>query len=108
MNLTWHIMKKDLRGLRWFLLAFGLLQLTQTDFFISVWLADAPLDADAMKKKLAGLRMLGDPYTDADIDGVAAALQGKTELDAVVAYLQGLGKHAPKREAATTPSGGAQ
>jgi cytochrome c oxidase cbb3-type subunit II len=72
------------------------------------WLGDAPLDADLMKRKLTGLRRLGDPYTDADIDGVSAALQGKTELDAVVAYLQGLGRHAPKRENANTVSGGAQ
>jgi len=72
------------------------------------WLGDAPLDADLMKQKLTGLRRLGDPYTDADIDGVTAALQGKTELDAVVAYLQGLGRHAPTRENANTASGGAQ
>ena len=37
------------------------------------------------------LRFLGDPYTDEDIAGAAAAVDGKTELDALVAYLQGLG-----------------
>lgn len=37
------------------------------------------------------LRTLGTPYTDADIAGEAAAVQGKTEMDALVAYLQGLG-----------------
>jgi cytochrome c oxidase cbb3-type subunit II len=74
------------------------------------WLAEAPLDAEVVKAKIAGLYRLGDPYTDADIDSVNAALQGKTELDAVIAYLQGLGKHAPARDAAdtsaTTTAGG--
>jgi cytochrome c oxidase cbb3-type subunit 2 len=34
---------------------------------------------------------LGTPYADADIQGAAAAVEGKTELDALVAYLQSLG-----------------
>jgi len=37
------------------------------------------------------LRTLGVPYTDEDIAGAAAAVKGKTEMDALVAYLQGLG-----------------
>jgi len=37
------------------------------------------------------LRTLGTPYTDADIAGAADAVKGKTEMDAIVAYLQGLG-----------------
>ena len=37
-----------------------------------------------------------DPYTDAEIASAAKDVEGKTEMDAVVAYLQGLGKHAPK------------
>jgi cytochrome c oxidase cbb3-type subunit 2 len=60
------------------------------------WLAETTLDAEAIEADLRGLRGLGDPYTDADIDGAAAAVAGKTELDALIAYLQGLGKHAPK------------
>ncbi len=48
------------------------------------------------RSKLRALAMLGDPYTQADFDSVAAAVEGKTELDALVAYLQGLGRHAPK------------
>jgi cytochrome c oxidase cbb3-type subunit 2 len=55
------------------------------------WLADAPLDADDVAARMRTLRMLGDPYTDADLAGVPAALEGRDELDAVVAYLQGLG-----------------
>jgi cytochrome c oxidase cbb3-type subunit 2 len=60
------------------------------------WLAESTLDAGQIEADMRGLRALGDPYTDADIDGAAAAVAGKTELDALIAYLQGLGKHAPK------------
>ena len=42
---------------------------------------------------MLALKRIGDPYTDADIAGAPAAVEGKTELDAVVAYLQGLGTH---------------
>ena len=55
------------------------------------WLADATIDGDLMKKKLRALQILGDPYTDKDIAGAADAVAGKTELDALVAYLQNLG-----------------
>jgi len=37
------------------------------------------------------MRELGVPYTDADIAGAEAAVKGKTEMDALIAYLQGLG-----------------
>jgi cytochrome c oxidase cbb3-type subunit 2 len=40
---------------------------------------------------MEALRKLGVPYTDEDIAGAKAAVKGKTEMDAVVAYLQGLG-----------------
>ena len=40
---------------------------------------------------MKALKTLGDPYTDEQIAGAAAEVEGKTELDAVVAYLQGLG-----------------
>jgi cytochrome c oxidase cbb3-type subunit 2 len=60
------------------------------------WLAQNTVDADQIEADMRGLRALGDPYTDADLDGAAAAVAGKTELDALIAYLQGLGKHAPK------------
>lgn len=55
------------------------------------WLAKAKLDASDIQARMRGLRKLGDPYTDADIDSAPAALEGKTEMDALVAYLQGLG-----------------
>ena len=60
------------------------------------WLATTPVDGDLVTKKLKALKRLGDPYTDADIAGARDAVAGKTELDALVAYLQGLGKHAPR------------
>ena len=55
------------------------------------WLAAAKVDAADTAARMRTLRTLGDPYSDADIAGAEKALAGKTELDAVVAYLQGLG-----------------
>ena len=60
------------------------------------WLAKNGVDGALLKKKMTALQTLGDPYTTADIEGANAAVEGKTELDALVAYLQGLGKHAPR------------
>jgi len=45
---------------------------------------------------MRGLAMVGLPYTEADYASVAEAVKGKTEMDAVVAYLQDLGKYGPK------------
>jgi len=55
------------------------------------FLAQTPADATHIVRKLEVLRSLGHPYTDADIAGAAKALEGRTEQDALVAYLQGLG-----------------
>ena len=55
------------------------------------WLAERMVDGELITSKLETLQFLGDPYTDEQIAGAAAAVEGKTELDAVVAYLQGLG-----------------
>ena len=41
--------------------------------------------------KLKALKLLGDPYTDEQIAGAAAEVQGRSEMDAMIAYLQGLG-----------------
>ena len=62
------------------------------------WLLDTGVDATATGDRMKALKRLGDPYSQADIAGVSAAVAGKTELDAVVAYLQALGKHAPRGE----------
>ncbi len=55
------------------------------------WLLDATLDPDLVMRKMRALQKLGDPYTEADVEGAAEQLAGKTEMDAVIAYLQGLG-----------------
>ena len=49
------------------------------------------LKDDAIDAKMKALRSVGVPYTDAEIDGAKKAIEGKTELDALVAYLQGMG-----------------
>ncbi len=60
------------------------------------WLTNTKISAEEITAHMRGLARLGDPYTQADFDGAAAAVDGKTEMDALVAYLQGLGKFGPK------------
>jgi cytochrome c oxidase cbb3-type subunit 2 len=55
------------------------------------WLAHNTISADDVQARMRTLRMLGDPYTDAQIAAAPAAVAGKTEMDALIAYLQGLG-----------------
>jgi cytochrome c oxidase cbb3-type subunit 2 len=55
------------------------------------WLFENTLDGADTGAKMRALRTVGVPYTDADIEGAGAAVAGKTEVDAVVAYLQQLG-----------------
>lgn len=55
------------------------------------WLSDKLVDGELVQKKMQKLAALGDPYTDEEIAAAPAAVEGKTEMDAVVAYLQGLG-----------------
>lgn len=55
------------------------------------WLLTERIDAADIAARMRVLRQLGDPYTDQDIAGATAALAGKTAMDALVAYLQGLG-----------------
>ena len=55
------------------------------------WLDETVLDGKLTPKKLDVMRTLGVPYTDEDIAGASAAVQGKTELDALIAYLQNMG-----------------
>jgi cytochrome c oxidase cbb3-type subunit 2 len=57
------------------------------------WLETNALDGSAIKDKMSALVMIGHPYSDAEIEAAPATLEGKTELDAVVAYLQSLGLH---------------
>ncbi len=55
------------------------------------WLFDDTVDSSVTPKKLEALRIVGVPYTDEQIAGAAAAVDGKTESEALIAYLQQLG-----------------
>jgi len=55
------------------------------------WLAGAPANAADIEAKMRALRMVGVPYTDDDIAKSQAEVKGKSEMDALVAYLQVLG-----------------
>jgi cytochrome c oxidase cbb3-type subunit 2 len=55
------------------------------------WLETTPADADTIQSHMKALRVVGVPYTDAEIAAAPAALKDKSELDALIAYLQGLG-----------------
>ena len=54
------------------------------------WL-DRPLKDDVIEEKMIALTKVGVPYTAEDIAGAKKAIEGKTELEALIAYLQGLG-----------------
>jgi cytochrome c oxidase cbb3-type subunit 2 len=55
------------------------------------WLAKEPANAGDIEAKLRALRFLGVPYSDQDIAGAKAELKDRTEMDALIAYLQVLG-----------------
>jgi cytochrome c oxidase cbb3-type subunit 2 len=55
------------------------------------WLASTLVDAEVMPRKLTVLRTLGHPYSDVQIKSAAEEVKGKTEMDALIAYLQSLG-----------------
>jgi cytochrome c oxidase cbb3-type subunit II len=55
------------------------------------WLASTAIEPDSVPPRLAALRRLGVPYAEADVAKAAGEVQGRTELDALVAYLQVLG-----------------
>jgi cytochrome c oxidase cbb3-type subunit 2 len=69
------------------------------------WLLETQVDATQLTANMNALRTIGVPYSDADVSGVPSAVQGKTEMDALIAYLQGLGRYAPK---VTAPAATAQ
>ncbi len=55
------------------------------------WLARAAANADDIEAKMRALRLVGVPYSDKEIKEAKAELQGKSEMDALIAYLQVLG-----------------
>jgi cytochrome c oxidase cbb3-type subunit II len=56
------------------------------------WLADTAVDGATVAARMGALQKLGDPYSDAEIGAAPAAVAGRSELDALVTYLQGLRK----------------
>ena len=72
------------------------------------WLATTALRSDDIGARMNALRMLGVPYTDAQIRAAPAALTGKTEEDALIAYLQGLGTAVRKTAQAQPLKAGGQ
>ena len=61
------------------------------------WLTKAAANAEDIQAKLRALRFLGVPYTDEQFAAAAKELQGKTEMDALIAYLQVLGTAQKRR-----------
>jgi cytochrome c oxidase cbb3-type subunit 2 len=55
------------------------------------WLAERPIDGSVTPVKMRRMRSLGVPYTEEDIAGAQAAVEGRTEMDALIAFLQNLG-----------------
>jgi len=68
------------------------------------WLAERFVDPATIQRRMRVLQRLGDPYSDEQIEATAEAVAGRTELEAVIAYLQSLGtqwsgQHAPRQAA---------
>jgi cytochrome c oxidase cbb3-type subunit 2 len=57
------------------------------------WLEKTPANAASIQAHMNGLRTLGAPYSDEEIAKAPEEVKNKTELDAVIAYLQVLGTH---------------
>jgi cytochrome c oxidase cbb3-type subunit 2 len=55
------------------------------------WLDTTLVEASVTPRKMQALRTLGVPYTDEEIANASAEVEGKTEMQALIAYLQGLG-----------------
>lgn len=55
------------------------------------WLEKLPIDVETLQSRMRAMRILGAPYTDEEIASAVDAVKGKTQMDALIAYLQGLG-----------------
>jgi cytochrome c oxidase cbb3-type subunit 2 len=56
------------------------------------WLEDTDIDAAMVQRKMRVLRRLGVPYTDDQIAAAPGAIEDRSEMDALIAYLQNLGR----------------
>lgn len=59
------------------------------------YLANRPLDITTLQKLMLRLRLMNIDYSDEEVRQASGQLQGKTEMDALIAYLQSLGKNPP-------------
>ena len=59
------------------------------------WLSDNPVTNSVpdIQNRMEGLKLLGVPYSDSEIENAPLELEGRTEMDAIVSYLQKLGRH---------------
>jgi cytochrome c oxidase cbb3-type subunit 2 len=55
------------------------------------WMQQRTVDAELVQRKMRALQVLGDPYSEEEIAAAPGEVKGKTEMEALVAYLQGLG-----------------
>ena len=67
------------------------------------WLSESLVDPKLVETKMRVLEWMGHPYTKADFDGIKESVIGQTELDALVAYLQGLGVKSADASEEVTP-----
>lgn len=63
------------------------------------WLQERAVDGGKLAANMKALQRIGVPYTDEEIAAAPAAVEGKTEMDATIAYLQGLGRYGPRMAA---------
>jgi cytochrome c oxidase cbb3-type subunit 2 len=61
------------------------------------WLEENDLDDPVIQDKMRALMLVGTPYTEEQVANAPAALEGKKEMDAMIAYLQSLGTHVKVR-----------
>ena len=61
------------------------------------WLQETELDSSDIEAKMSALAMLGHPYSEAEINAAEKSLEGKSEVDALIAYLQNLGTSIKQR-----------
>jgi len=64
------------------------------------WLAEQALTGSEVQAEMTALRRVGVPYSDADLEGAPAAVEGKTKMDALIAFLQS--RKAPPQDAPAT------